>query len=90
MSAVQRLPMMAGTLSVGASLAAIAGIPSLRHRFTELLGRGVTGNMLRLLAVVFALLNVKNLPFVWHVGLFRECLRFPPTHKESERENGSY
>lgn len=73
MSAVQRLPQMAGTLSVAASLAAIAGFPSLRHRVADLLPlavrRGVTGRMWALLAVAFALLNFKNLPFVWHVRL---------------------
>jgi len=69
MSAIQRLPQVGGTLSIAAGIFAVAGIPSLRHRFTDLLGRGVTGNMLRLLAVAFALLNLKNLPFVWHVRL---------------------
>lgn len=68
MSAVQRLPMMAGTLSVGATLAAIIGVPSLRNRFAHLIGTGKTGNMLRLIVVAFALLNLKNLPFVWHVS----------------------
>jgi hypothetical protein len=67
MSAVQRLPMVAGTLTFGASLAAIAGIPALRHRFTDLANRGATGKMLRLLVVAYALLNLKNLPFMWHV-----------------------
>lgn len=60
--------MMAGTLSVGASLAAIAGVPSLRHRVAHLLSGRITGKMLWLLAAAFALLNVKNLPFVWHVS----------------------
>ena len=69
MSAIQRLPQVGGTLSIAAGIFAIAGIPSLRQRFTDLLGTGVTGNMLRLLAVAFALLNLKNLPFVWHVRL---------------------
>jgi hypothetical protein len=67
MSAVSRLPMMAGTLSAAASVAAIAGIPSLRQRVTEILGKRVSGNMLGLVAIAFALLNLKNLPFVWHV-----------------------
>jgi hypothetical protein len=69
MSAIQRLPQVGGTLSIAAGIFAIAGIPSLRQRFTDLLGTGVSGNMLRLLAVAFALLNLKNLPFVWHVRL---------------------
>lgn len=73
MSAVQRLPMVAGTLTFGASLAAIAGIPALRYRFTDLLSRGATGKMLRLLVVAYALLNLKNLPFIWHVR-FRQTL----------------
>jgi hypothetical protein len=70
MSAIQRLPQVGGTLSIAAGIFAVAGIPSLRQRFTDLLGTGVTGatgNMLRLLAVAFALLNLKNLPFIWHV-----------------------
>lgn len=76
MSAVQRLPMVAGTLTFGASLAAIAGIPALRYRFTDLLSRGATGKMLRLLVVAYALLNLKNLPFMWHVR-FRQTLLLP-------------
>jgi hypothetical protein len=71
MSAIQRLPQVGGTLSIAAGIFAIAGIPSLRQRFTDLLGTGVSGNMLRLLAVAFALLNLKNLPFVWHWRVFK-------------------
>jgi len=67
MSAIQRLPQVGGTLSIAAGIFAVAGIPSLRHRFTDLLSGGVSGNMLRLLVAAFALLNLKNLPFVWHV-----------------------
>jgi hypothetical protein len=74
MSAVQRLPMVAGTLTFGASLAAIAGIPALRRRFTELASRGATGKMLRLLVVAYALLNLKNLPFMWHVRFHQTSL----------------
>lgn len=74
MSAVQRLPIVAGTLTFGASLAAIAGIPALRHRFTDLLSRGATGKMLRLLVVAYALLNLKNLPFMWHVRSYQISL----------------
>ena len=71
MSAIQRLPQVGGTLTIAAGIFAIAGIPSLRQRFTDLLGGGTTGNMLRLLAVAFALLNLKNLPFVWHWRVFK-------------------
>jgi hypothetical protein len=82
MSAIQRLPQVGGTLSIAAGIFAIAGIPSLRQRFTDLLGTGVPGNMLRLLAVAFALLNLKNLPFVWHVSL---ALPPSPSHWKTTR-----
>lgn len=68
MSAVSRLPVMAGTMSLGATIAAIATIPSLRERFAAYIGTSVSTNMLRALAVGLALVNIKNLPLVWHVG----------------------
>ena len=67
MSAVSRLPVMAGTMSLGAAIAAIASIPSLRERFAQYVGKSVAANMLRALAVGFAMVNIKNLPLVWHV-----------------------
>jgi hypothetical protein len=67
MSAVSRLPVMAGTMSLGAAIAAIATIPSLRERFAQYVGKTVSTNMLRALAIGLALVNIKNLPLVWHV-----------------------
>ncbi|KAK6429415.1 hypothetical protein LTR95_014439 [Oleoguttula sp. CCFEE 5521] len=71
MSASNRLPVVASTLSFGAFIAAVSTIPSLRNRFYEVFGRTLTPTMLRIFALAFALVNLKNLPFVWHWRIFK-------------------
>lgn len=75
MSGLQRLPVIASVAGVGASLAVLASIPSYRQRLSTLLGLSAPGGIWRILAIVFALLNLKSLPFVWHVSI---CLARQP------------
>ena len=69
MSAAQRMPIVGGTLAIGVTGAAMALIPSLREAVTRYLGISAPGGVWRILAIVFALLSLKSLPFVWHVRL---------------------
>lgn len=57
---------------VTASIAALASKPALREWVVKASGYNAPGGIWRILAIVFALGNLKNLPFVWHV-----CLAFP-------------
>lgn len=68
MSAAQRMPIVGGTLAIGVTGAAMALIPSLREAITRYLGISAPGGIWRILAVFFALLSIKSLPFVWHVS----------------------
>ncbi|TID20243.1 hypothetical protein E2P81_ATG07544 [Venturia nashicola] len=71
MSAVRRLPrisMLLGVVSLGA---AIFSKTSTREKVAGLLGVTSPGGTWRLLAVILAVLNLKNLPLVWHIRLFR-------------------
>jgi hypothetical protein len=74
MSAAQRMPIVGGTLALGISGAAMALIPSLREAVTRYLGISAPGGIWRILAIFFALLSLKSLPFVWHVS---SLLPFP-------------
>lgn len=65
MSAAQRMPVVAGTLGVGALAVLLLSSSTARNA----IGMSTSGGIWRLLAIAFALLNVKNLPFVWHVGI---------------------
>lgn len=67
MSAAQRMPIVGGTLAIGVTGAAMALIPSLREAVTRYLGISAPGGVWRILAIFFALLSLKSLPFVWHV-----------------------
>jgi hypothetical protein len=67
MSAAQRMPIVGGTLAIGVTGAAMALIPSLRETVTRYLGISAPGGVWRILAIFFALLSLKSLPFVWHV-----------------------
>ncbi|MCJ1305211.1 hypothetical protein MMC08_008025 [Hypocenomyce scalaris] len=53
-------------------------------RLKRSLGLSTPGVPWRLLAIIFALLNLKNLPFVWHIRLFSALLQHillrPPNH----------
>jgi putative effector of murein hydrolase LrgA (UPF0299 family) len=67
MSATRRLPQI--SLLLGAASISIAAVckDSVRERVAKALGINVPGGIWRLLAVFLALINIKNLPFVWHV-----------------------
>lgn len=60
---------------VGASLAAVASQPSLRDSIVaslaKITGYNAPGGVWRIAAIVLALANLKNLPFVWHIRFFR-------------------
>ncbi|KAJ9666131.1 hypothetical protein H2201_003809 [Coniosporium apollinis] len=71
MSGLQRMPVIAGVAGIGTSLAVLASIPSFRQRLSTVLGLSAPGGIWRVLAILFALLNLKSLPFVWHIRLFR-------------------
>ncbi|KAJ9641800.1 hypothetical protein H2199_005013 [Coniosporium tulheliwenetii] len=66
MSGLQRMPVIAGVAGIGTSLAVLASIPSFRQRLSTVLGLSAPGGIWRVLAILFALLNLKSLPFVWH------------------------
>lgn len=69
MSAAQRLPFIAGLTGAGASFTAVAAIPSLRLYLIRILGVQAPGGIWRFLFIILALLNLKNLPFIWHVSV---------------------
>lgn len=56
---------------LGGAVAAFASQPSLRTFVAKWTGYNAPGGVWRIVAVLFALANLKNMPFVWHV-----C--FPP------------
>jgi len=53
--------------ALGASIAVLAGQPSYRALLAKWAGVNAPGGIWRLLALLFALTNLKTLPFVWHV-----------------------
>ncbi|KAF2710802.1 hypothetical protein K504DRAFT_235988 [Pleomassaria siparia CBS 279.74] len=65
-----------GLAAAAAAVAAFVSQPALRTFVAKWSGYNAPGGVWRILAVVFALANLKNLPFVWHV---RPPLLFPPT-----------
>lgn len=67
MSAAQRLPVLMGTLGFGAAVVAAVTVPSVRNVAARYLGVSAPGGFWRILAITFALINVKTLPFAWHV-----------------------
>lgn len=67
MSAAQRLPVLMGTLGFGAAVVAAVTVPSVRDVAARYLGISAPGGFWRILAITFALINVKTLPFAWHV-----------------------
>ena len=68
MSALQKLPRIAGIAGVGASAAALATQPAIRAYISRTLGLQAPGGTWRALALLLVLLNLKSLPFVWHVS----------------------
>ncbi|THZ28053.1 hypothetical protein D6C90_08955, partial [Aureobasidium pullulans] len=87
MSAAQRMPVLGGTLAIGVTGAAMAAIPSFREAVTRFLGISAPGGVWRILAIFFALLSVKSLPFVWHFRVFKNLiwhLYMQPKHIEQK------
>lgn len=65
----------AASLAVAAaSIAALASRPSSREFLAKWSGISAPGGVWRMLAILLALVNLKNLPFVWHV---RPPVSFP-------------
>ncbi|KAI9815798.1 MAG: hypothetical protein M1827_002194 [Pycnora praestabilis] len=61
------------------------GVTEMRALVFRYLGLSTPGGIWRVIAILFALMNVKNLPFVWHIRLFSGLLthllaRHPPFH----------
>ncbi|GME60980.1 putative 4hbt like protein [Neofusicoccum parvum] len=71
MSASAKLPVIAAVAGAGASLAAMASSSTLRAYLSRVLGVSAPGGVWRLIALVLAAVNLKNLPFMWHIRLFR-------------------
>ncbi|KAK4550493.1 hypothetical protein LTR36_000072 [Oleoguttula mirabilis] len=71
MSAASRLPAIAGTVTLGALIATVTALPSVRDYLARYLGTAVSNNMWRIAAVAFALVNLKNLPGFWHIRVLR-------------------
>lgn len=67
MSAAGRLPVLMSTLGVGAAMVAVTTVPAAREALGRYLGVSAPGGVWKILAIAFALLNLKNLPFAWHV-----------------------
>lgn len=71
MSAVTRLRLMAGIVTTSAAVLGISRLPVIRDILSKYLGPHGTKYTWRILALAFALLNLKNLPFFWHIRVFR-------------------
>lgn len=70
MSAVHRVPFVAKTLGLAGILVGMSSVPAVRNVFARLLGvLGIhsPGGVWRILAILFALVNIKSSLFVWHV-----------------------
>ncbi|TKA77392.1 hypothetical protein B0A55_03232 [Friedmanniomyces simplex] len=74
MSAASRLPTIAGTITLGALLAGITSLASVRAYIARYLGAKATKHMWKIAVVAFALTNFKNLPGVWHIRVLRGIL----------------
>ncbi|KAF2792127.1 hypothetical protein K505DRAFT_279392 [Melanomma pulvis-pyrius CBS 109.77] len=64
----------ASLAAAGAALAALASQPSLRTFIVKWSGYNAPGGVWRILAIFFALANLKNMPFVWHFRFLRSFL----------------
>jgi hypothetical protein len=71
MSAAMRLKAMAGFATVGAAVAGIATQPSVKDFIARHLGPNGAKNAWRTLAIILALLNLKNIPGFWHIRVLR-------------------
>jgi hypothetical protein len=65
----------ASIVVAGASMAALVSQPALRDNLMAMLakwtGYNAPGGIWRIAAILLALANLKNLPFVWHVRIER-------------------
>ncbi|KAK4580414.1 hypothetical protein LTR86_000617 [Recurvomyces mirabilis] len=71
MSAAARLPTIAGTITLGAFLAGLTSLPSVRAFLVRYIGLRATRHMWKLTAAAFAIANFKNIPLVWHIRVLR-------------------
>lgn len=71
MSAATRLPTIAGLLGTSAALIGLSSMPSVQNYLSRYIGANGSKTLLRILAVLIALSNLKNLPGFWHIRVFR-------------------
>jgi hypothetical protein len=71
MSASTRLPTIAALISTAAALVGISSMPAVRDFLSRHLGSNGTKYAWRTLALIFALLNLKNIPGFWHIRVLR-------------------
>ena len=67
MSAVPQLRALGGAVGVGAVLALTALHPYTRHLVAHGMTCSLPKGSWKALAILFALINLKNIPLVWHV-----------------------
>ncbi|KAK5173020.1 uncharacterized protein LTR77_003142 [Saxophila tyrrhenica] len=82
MSAATRLKAIATLATTSFAILGISALPSVRDFITRHLGPNGLKNAYRVLALIFALLNLKNLPGFWHLRVLRGIsyqLYFQPT-----------
>ncbi|OJD31493.1 capsule polysaccharide biosynthesis protein [Diplodia corticola] len=83
MSASGKLPVIAAIAGAGASLAAMASSSTLRAFLSRLLGISAPGGTWRLIALILAAINLKNLPFMWHVSITTSIPTTKPPYSPS-------
>ena len=66
MSAARRLPVISSILAAGFAIAAGSN-SSVRATVARFTGLSAPGGTWRAIAIILAILNIKNLPLVWHV-----------------------
>ena len=71
MSAATRLSTMAGIVTGSAALIGLSSMPSVQNFLSRYIGANGSKNILRLFALLSALLNLKNLPGFWHIRVLR-------------------
>lgn len=71
MSAATRLRTIAGAVTTFAAVLSIANTTTVREYLSKHLSPQTSKHFWRTLAIIFALLNFKNLPFLWHYRVFR-------------------
>lgn len=85
MSGASQLRTIAGILTTSAAVISLAGLQSVRNFLSNTLGPNGSKHTRRTLLLLFALLNLKNLPGFWHIRVFRGFLYqlyLQPTHQK--------